>query len=455
MLEHLNALFPEHDVRELRESLSTQSYSNLYRAIDDLLLREKENDKKTEEDRVTLRTRIGLDMGIIEPRQKFRSDLYASAVFARMQLLFAQYRDPRKIRAVCLEHNFDYEPTKETLTRVFAKTSQFRKWLGFFHRESKEYAEKQLLEHPSSDCQELDEEIAAIEGRRLKEERAIQIQNDIILAQRINEEEYTEADEMVECGCCFGEYTWEDMVSCNDGHLVCRNCVTHTAEECAFGQGNNSYEPRGLRCIAATTEKCESVIPTRTLERILSSDLRMKYTERITATELDSSQVNLVRCPFCIYAEFKEPPSRIRLRFFCRYITAAFLFLITLIHPLILANITIPLMIMIVYTDLLQWKAWDTAVNDAHERRDTEVLAGARKFKCLNEPECGRESCLECGKGWTSFHDCLEDEKDGLRLYVEKAMADAIKRTVVSQLNIGNGSVHSAMLALSKRMDVI
>jgi hypothetical protein len=103
----------------------------------------------------------------------------------------------------------------------------------------------------------------------------------------------------------------------------------------------------------------------------------------------------------------------------------------------------------------LQWKTWDIAVNEAYQRRDNEVQAGARKFKCLNEVECGRESCLECGKEWSSFHDCLEDEKDGLRLYVEKAMADAVKRTVVSLLKRGNGSVRSVMLDSSNPMAVI
>lgn len=276
-----------------------------------------------------------------------------------------------------------------------------------------------------------------------------------MILEGLGKEGHTEADEMIECGCCFGEYTWDEMASCNDGHLVCRNCITRTAEECAFGQGNNSYEPRGLRCIAATTEKCESIIPTRTLERVLTSDLMMKYNHRIMATELDVSQTHLVRCPFCMYAEFKEPPSRLRLRFVCRYIAAAFLFLVTFIHPIVLANVTIPLMIIIVYTDLLQWKTWDIAVNEAYQRRDNEVQAGARKFKCLNEVECGRESCMECGKEWSSFHDCLEDEKDGLRLYVEKAMADAVKRTVVSLLNRGNSSVRSVMLDSSNPMAVI
>jgi hypothetical protein len=48
----------------------------------------------------------------------------------------------------------------------------------------------------------------------------------------------------------------------------------------------------------------------------------------------------------------------------------------------------------------------------------------------------------------------LKDEKDGLRLYVEKAMADAVKRTVMSCEEV-NGSVRVVMLGSSSRMGVI
>ncbi|KAL8292530.1 hypothetical protein RQP46_001142 [Phenoliferia psychrophenolica] len=42
---------------------------------------------------------------------------------------------------------------------------------------------------------------------------------------------------------------------------------------------------------------------------------------------------------------------------------------------------------------------------------------------------CGRKSCLTCQRVYVDgFHRCFEDDKEGLRLAVEKAMSDAVKR---------------------------
>jgi len=405
--------------------------------------------------KITLRTRVGLDRGMIEPAQRFRSDEYQAAVYDRLRLEFAEYDPSSTIRAVLSEHNYNYERAKTALAGLFAKKSFWSMFKKFFSSTKKEVAEKQLRENPLTGCGELDEEIAGIEIAKRRELDVVQIQSDLTLAQKLNEEEHTEADEMQECGCCFGEYTWESIISCDGGHLVCRDCVTHTAQESAFGQGDTSYDPRGLRCIAVTREKCDHVIPNDTLDGVLSSDLMTRLSTRIIATELESANMDLVRCPFCLYAEFKLPAKKVRFRSYCKHIVVGILIWLTLFAPLILANITIPLIICIEYTDLFQWKKLNKAVNVSYQRIHGAVPNGARTFKCQNIKACGRESCIECGKEWAPFHDCLKDEKDGLRLYVEKAMADAVKRTVSSSPVVLTVSVQNVMLALSKWMGVI
>ena len=319
----------------------------------------------------------------------------------------------------------------------------------------KELAEKKLREQPLTGCKELDEEIAAIALAKRRELDVVQVQRDLTLAQELNEAEHTEADEMQECGCCFGEYTWESIVSCNGGHLVCRDCVTHTAQECAFGQGDTSYALRGLRCIAATGEICDHVIPNDALEGVLSSDLMTRLSTRIVAVELESANLDLIRCPFCLYAEFKRPVEKVRFRSYCKHVAVGILVWITLFAPLILANITIPSIICIEYTNLFEWKKLNKVIDVSYQRIHGAIPNGARTFKCQNLNTCGRESCIECGKEWAPFHDCLKDEKDGLRLFVEKAMADAVKRTVhfhyVPLLTV---SVRSVTLASSRWMGV-
>ena len=432
LLDELNELFPEHDVMELRQALSLQSYSNLYKAIDDLLQQELQLEKTKTKTIVTLRTRIGLDRGHIEPHQRFRSEEYQKAVYKRLRLEFAQHDSPSTIRAVLSENNYDYERSKQALSGLFMRKSLWSIFKRFLYPKAKEVAERQLRENPTTGCVELDSEIEGIALRKRRMEDIEQIQSDFVVAQRVNEEEYSEADEMMECGCCFGDYTWEDITSCNGGHLVCRECVTHTAQECAFGQGDNTYDSRGLRCIAASNDKCAHVIPISILEGVLSTDLMSKFTSRIISTELETADMDLIHCPFCLYAEFKEQPPKIRLRSFCKRLIMVLLAWITLLYPLLLGNITIPLIICIEYTDFFEYKDWEKMMNSSYQKfyDGGGLQENARTFKCRNENNCGRESCLECCKEWAPFHDCLKDEKDGLRLYVEKAMADAVKRTV-------------------------
>ena len=307
---------------------------------------------------------------------------------------------------------------------------------GFFSSKAKELAEKQLRENPTTGCAELDSEITAIALQKRRTEDIAQMQRDLILARTFNEVEHVEADEMIECGCCYGEYTWDDITSCNGGHLVCRGCVTHTVQECAFGQGDNSYDGRGLRCIAVSNENCDHVIPSTTLDGIIPAELMEKLTARIISSELETANINLVRCPFCLYAEFREPLQKIRLRSYCKRLFMVFLCWLTLFAPLILANITIPIIICIEFTNLFEWKDWEKLTNSSYQRMYGGIQESARTFKCRNQKDCGRESCRECCKEWAPFHDCLKDEKDGLRLYVEKAMADAVKRTVLPETSM-------------------
>ena len=243
---------------------------------------------------------------------------------------------------------------------------------------------------------------------------------------------------MMECGCCFGDYTWEDITSCNAGHLICRECVTRTAQECAFGQADTAHTDRGLRCIAVTSDGCDSVVSSQVLRHILPAELLTRYMQRITYTELETAQLDLVRCPFCLYAEYRElvVQPQVRLRSYSRHVVAFLLCLFTLICPPLLVNVTLPLIICIYWKNVLQSKKLNRIITEAYQRQQTTSEEGSRIFKCLNTVECGRESCTECGKEWAPFHDCLRDEKDGLRLYVEKAMADAIKRTVCPHTRI-------------------
>ena len=45
------------------------------------------------------------------------------------------------------------------------------------------------------------------------------------------------------CECCYGDYPFEDMVSCSEGnHLFCGNCVKDYAKEQLYGNDRSEFK---------------------------------------------------------------------------------------------------------------------------------------------------------------------------------------------------------------------
>ena len=59
---------------------------------------------------------------------------------------------------------------------------------------------------------------------------------------KLNEDEYEETGQMIECGCCFGDFMFEAMVQCYEGHLFCKECLQNYAKEAVFGSGHVSVK---------------------------------------------------------------------------------------------------------------------------------------------------------------------------------------------------------------------
>ncbi|XP_024920065.1 E3 ubiquitin-protein ligase RNF216 isoform X2 [Cynoglossus semilaevis] len=115
---------------------------------------------------------------------------------------------------------------------------------------------------------------------------------DFLLALQVNEDEYKKDGQLIECGCCYGEFAFEKMTQCSDGHLFCKECLVKYAQEAVFGSGRSE-----LSCIEGG---CLCSYPVCELEKVLPENILCKYYERqaeeaVAATCADE----LVRCPFC------------------------------------------------------------------------------------------------------------------------------------------------------------
>ncbi|KAK2590210.1 hypothetical protein QQS21_012113 [Conoideocrella luteorostrata] len=448
-LEALAVVFPDIQIEVFRELLSNFDGESRLALVANALL-------KNRVDWVKGRWKV-MDKQITEPGALPRSDVFRSKEYIQAVRTLAahEFRGlPRStVNAVLAESNYSYLDARRTL--VILSTKSWRFTIQSLLLRRKPLTTGEAENHPlvvwrstgqgsivptirTTSNAELDRELYDALIRPLK--RNMKERNetkDRLLAVSMNSQEAEAASSMHECICCFVDYTFEEFTSCStDGHMICYRCVQNSIKEALFGQGwqsNINTDTGTLKCLSV--DGCSGHISSEYIQRAFmeeksGADILHRLDQRLAEHSLVASNLPLIHCPFCNYAEIDDiylPSHAARPRFKLRNIynigvISILIALLVIISPFALVA---ALVCVVVSVEQNIWqnigKEWQSAIHRHCRRR-----RGLR-FSCQN-PKCSRVSCLSCHKAWTDIHVCNESSLVALRTQVEQAMSLAIKR---------------------------
>ncbi|CAI6337406.1 unnamed protein product [Periconia digitata] len=402
----------------------------------------------------------------LAPQDKFRSASYKDAAKEALYLEFKGLSHST-IKAVLAEWNWSYTDARPTLLQLSSNSWRTSITNFLMRRKTPTATDHPLVvwlapefksgrgKRPllvKTKSAELDQELyETLIVPELEKQRKEQVQQDFDLALQWNEEEAEKEGEMYDCECCFIPNTLQQMSTCDvNGHYICFRCIGHAINAALYDQGwarNINSDLCTLKCIVPlpnSADDCRGCVPMPLVQRALlaekdGEDTLKKLHERFTSEALTQSRLPLIQCPFCSYAEIDDlalPATNLlsglhikrrrlllaSLPFFellCfQAARAVFSSLILLFSILALTSYILPSLSL--FTTLST--PFKTALRRIHLKR-----RGLR-FQCLS-PTCARASCLTCAAPWHDPHKCYSSQLTSLRLALERATTDAIKRT--------------------------
>ncbi|EGE06687.1 TRIAD3 protein [Trichophyton equinum CBS 127.97] len=384
------------------------------------------------------------------PREElFRSDQYKDAVRAALATEFRSL-SRSTIDAVLAEGNFSYIRARPTLLDLSRKS--WRVTLGnMFSFKKKKAPHKDdpppylVWQRSSTDepepvlkgtgCEELDEEIRSTYLLPLvNQRRETQVEEDFRKAEDLNEIEAKVADALYECDCCLSDVTFEQISTCSEAcHVICFNCIQRTLQEALFGQGwdkSISSEKSTLWCIAPFANgTCQGTLDAELVKRAIlkersGMETYRKFEARLASESLARSNLKLIHCPFCSYAEVDPVfhPSVKGITWQFRKASLATSIAVSILLLDIFQFFLLPLLLLLCISPSALRTIFHRSLQNICLRRRSP------RFKCGN-PTCSRESCMRCHKAWNDPHACHEPLLQSLRTTVEAARTAAIKRT--------------------------
>ncbi len=374
----------------------------------------------------------------------FRSTEYKAATLQFLSLEF-RYLSKSTIEGVLAENNYSYTRTRPTLNDLSNRT--WRATIGnlniFRKRKENDAPRTQLLAKSrtvdgglDTGSIELDGELHGLvlqPARRM--ERQHQEERDHKMAEELNEAEARKVEALYDCECCCSEATFENMSSCTTGaHMVCFNCIRRTIYEALFGQGwgRSVDADRGaLKCLAPLVDDtCTGCISQPVIRHAIVTgksgvEIWASFEDRLAEDSLLKSQLKIIRCPYCSYAE-ADPSHHSNNTHSPIWHVGPTRSVGKLLIMLTLVDILPVLWFVVIVLSALR------LIEPLHMFRmslhNLTLRNRSPRFKCRN-PACLRASCLKCQKAWHDPHTCHEPLLISLRTTVEAARTAAIKRT--------------------------
>jgi hypothetical protein len=384
-----------------------------------------------------------LDSGRLLRQDLFRSGLYKSQAMEQLGLDYPQVTNRKcnaqrsdlllfckkiwksSICAVLAENNWDYINSYDQLSEM-GSGGFWRSLRNFFTHWSLSKTGSSSASSSSSSSSSITatettfiKELDQLRKRKLDHQSAL----DTTLAHELNTEEYDTCQQSIACDCCFTDYAFEQLVFCSHGnHGFCHDCITRFMMEGLFGQGALRGVDR-IPCIASDNRDglCPGCLPTTLLhDKVLSDDIWKAYETSLFEVNMTSQQWALVQCASCSYCELDESIRPIQ------HVVAKSMTLISLARWVMVLLLLVVGFQGMLYLTLFLLLVSSTLIIKWDLQSDLQIayyrLVNKRRgyaFQCRN-PSCAKLTCLQCMHVIRGLHTCWENEKDGLRLYIEK-----------------------------------
>jgi len=121
-------------------------------------------------------------------------------------------------------------------------------------------------------------------------------------ATKLNETQYEEQGQGIECCCCYESVPWEALTQCNAGHLFCLNCIKEYVERTVFGEERND-----IHCMDGES-LCQEPFPESSIEKALPPDTYKKYLGLMQQIEIKKAGIEgLTNCLHCDFMYIMDP----------------------------------------------------------------------------------------------------------------------------------------------------